>query len=175
MTTPVHPAPVCSTRAHPAPRRRRRTLAPVLLAALAAATALTAVSAPRFARDAGFTPPTAAELGLSAAHAGEWDALRQEAIALRAVAREDLGGGLREFRGLLDAPNPDLRAFSAQSQRKVDAHLAEARALRDRQLDLYESLTPAEQARVRAAMAQRLDRLGRLREQLVARFGAQMP
>lgn len=159
-----------------APRRiRRRTLALALFATLAAATALTAVSAPRIARDAGFTPPTAAELGLSAAHAREWDALRQETLALRAVSREELGGGLREFRGLLDTADPDLRAFTAESQRRFDAHLAETRALREKQLDLYESLPPAEQARVRAAMAQRLDRLGRLRQELMARFGAQVP
>lgn len=158
------------------PRRsRRRTLAVALLATLAAATALTAVSAPRFARDAGFAPPTAAELGLSHTHAREWDALRQETIALRTVAREELGGGLREFRGLLDTRDPDLRAFTAESQRRFDAHLAETRALREKQLDFYESLPPAEQARVRAAMAERLDRLGRLREQLIARFGGQMP
>lgn len=171
MTTAT-PCPSIATH----PRRSRvRMLTLGLLATMITATALTAVSAPRFAREAGFTPPTAAELKLSPAHAGEWDALRADTIALRTVAREELGGGLREFRGLLDTANPDLRAFSAESQRKVDAHLAEARALRDRQLDLYESLTPAEQARVRGAMAQRLDRLGRLRAQLIARFGAQMP
>lgn len=154
-------------------RSRSRALMLGLLAVLATATTLTAVSAPRMARG-NFAPPTAAELGLTPANAARWDALREESLALRSVAREEIGGGLREFRGLLDTTQPDLRAFSAESQRKVDAHLAEARVLRDRQLDLYESLTPAEQARVREAMAERLDRLGRLRAQLMSRFDTPM-
>jgi hypothetical protein len=138
-------------------------LAAGLTVALAATTA---ISAPRLARGDAMLPPTAAQLGLSSAHARQWDSLRAEAVALRQVGRDDFGAGMSEFRILLDEPSPDLRAFSRQSQRKVDAHMAEARALRDRQLDLYESLSPSEQARVRAAMAQRLDRLSQLRDRL---------
>ena len=126
----------------------------------------TAISAPRLARGEAMLPPTAAELGISSTHARQWDALRADAVALRQVGRDDLIGGISEFRSLLDQSSPDLRAFSRESQRMVDAHIAEARALRDRQLDLYESLSPDEQARVRAAMAQRLDRLSKLRERL---------
>ena len=128
--------------------------------------ATTAISAPRVARGEAMLPPTAAELGISSTHARQWDALRADAVALRQVGRDDLLGGISEFRSLLDQSSPDLRAFSRESQRMVDAHMAEARALRDRQLDLYESLSPDEQARVRAAMAQRLDRLSKLRERL---------
>ncbi len=128
--------------------------------------ATTAISAPRVARGEAMLPPTAAELGISSTHARQWDALRADAVALRQVGRDDLIGGISEFRSLLDQSSPDLRAFSRESQRMVDAHMAEARALRDRQLDLYESLSPDEQARVRAAMAQRLDRLSQLRERL---------
>ena len=139
-----------------------------LIAGLAAAlVATTAVSATRAKRDDGMLPPTAAELQLSAAHAKPWDALRGEAVALHEVGREDLRRGVVDLRRLLDQPSPDLRAFSDESQRKVDAHMAEARALRDRQLDLYESLSPDEQKRVRAAMADRLDRLSKLRERLM--------
>ncbi len=128
--------------------------------------ATTAISAPRVARGEAMLPPTAAELGISSTHARQWDALRADAVALRQVGRDDLLGGISELRSLLDQSSPDLRAFSRESQRMVDAHMAEARALRDRQLDLYESLSPDEQARVRAAMAQRLDRLSKLRERL---------
>lgn len=136
-------------------------LAAGLTAALVATTAL---SAPRMSRGDAMQAPTAAELGLSASHAKQWDALRTEATTLREIGRDELRGGFVELRGLLDQPSADLRAFSDASQRKVDAHMAEARALRDRQLDLYESLTPDEQARVRKAMAERLDKLSRLRE-----------
>lgn len=138
-------------------------LAAGLIVALVATTAL---SAPYAARGDAMLPPTAAELGLTAAHAQQWDALRADAVALRKIGRVDLQGGAEELRALLDRPSADLRAFSDASQRKFDAHIAEARALRDRQLDLYESLSPDEQARVRAAMAERLDRLSRLRERL---------
>lgn len=146
-------------------------LAAGLTAALAATTAF---SAPRLAgRGDAFLPPSAAQLKLTPAHAKQWDALRSEAAAMRQVGREDLRSGVAEFRTLLDQPAPDLRAFSNDAQRRFDAHLAEARALRERQLDLYESLTPAEQARVREAMAERLDRFAQLRERLASMFAAQ--
>ncbi len=144
-------------------------LAAGLTVALATTTAL---SAPRVARSDAILPPTAAELGLSAAHARQWDALRADAVALRQVGRVDLQGGAIELRALLNQPSADLRAFSNASQLKFDAHIAEARALRDRQLDLYESLSPGEQARVRAAMAERLDRLSKLRERLAGFIAA---
>lgn len=144
-------------------------LAGGLTVALAATTAL---SAPRMARGDAMLPPTAAELGLSTAHAKQWDALRADAMALRQIGRVDLQGGVVELRALLDRPSADLRAFSDASQLKFDAHIAEARALRDRQLDLYESLSPDEQARVRAAMAERLDRLSKLRERLAGFIAA---
>jgi len=130
--------------------------------------ATTAFSAPRLANRAdAFLPPSAAELQLTPAHAKQWEAMRSESAALREVGRDDLRDGMTEFRTLLDQPSPDLRGFSHESQRKFDAHLAEARALRERQLDLYESLTPDEQARVRKAMADRLDRFARLRDRLI--------
>ena len=136
--------------------------------------ATTAVSAPRKARGDAMLPPTAAELGLSAGHAKQWDALRSETVAMRQVGREDMRSGFIELRGLLDRPDADLRAFSTASQNKLDAHMAEARALRDRQLDLYESLSPDEQARVRAAMAQRLDRLAKLQQRLAGFFAEKL-
>lgn len=146
-------------------------LAAALTASLAATTAF---SAPRLAnRGDALLPPSAAQLKLTPAHAKQWDALRSEAAAMRQVGREDLRSGVTEFRTLLDQPAPDLRAFSNDAQRKFDAHLTEARALRERQLDLYESLTPDEQARVRKAMAERLDRFAQLRERLVSMFAAQ--
>ena len=104
-----------------------------LTAALAATTAF---SAPRLAnRVDAFLPPSAAELQLTPAHAKQWEAMRSETAALRDVSRDDLLGGMTEFRSLLDQPSPDLRGFSHESQRKFDAHLAEARALRERLVD----------------------------------------
>ena len=144
-------------------------LAGGLTVALAATTAL---SAPLMARRDAMLPPTAVELGLSAAHAEQWDALRADALTLRQAGRINLQGGVVELRALLNQPSADLRAFSEASQLSFDAHIAEARALRDRQLDLYESLSPNEQARVRAAMAERLDRLSRLRERLAGFIAA---
>lgn len=146
-------------------------LAAGLTVALAATTA---VSAPRLTRGDAMLPPTAAELGLSANHAKQWDALRAETVALRQIGREDMRSGFAELRGLLDQPGADLRAFNDASQNKIDAQMAEARALRDRQLDLYESLSPSEQARVRAVMAKRLDRMAELHERLAGFFATKL-
>ncbi len=158
---------------HTASRKGTSPKSLYLVAAIAATlTIATAVAAPRLAQER-FTPPTAAELGFAGARAQQWEALRQESIALRRVGREDLIGGVTEFRGLLDQPAPDLRAFSNESQRRVDAHMAEMRELRDRQLDFYESLSPTEQAKVRAAIAQRIDRLSQLRQRLSRFLDAQ--
>jgi hypothetical protein len=152
---------------HPRARKGLSTKSFYLAAAIAASLTLaTAVAAPRFAQSERFAPPTAAELGLAGTHAQQWDVLRQETIVLRRVGRDDLVAGMGEFRALLDRPAPDLRGFSDESQRRFDAHMAEMRALRERQLNLYESLSPAEQAKVRAAMAQRLDRLAQMRQRL---------
>ncbi len=144
---------------------RTRTFVVIgLMAALAAGAALSAPARPP-GGDA-LTPPTAAELGLAGAQAQRWDALSAEARALRRVGRDTLRTGMTELRGALERPDADLRDVSAESQRRVDAHLAETRALRERQLAFYESLPPEQQARVRAALAQRLDRLAQLRERL---------
>ncbi|MCC7250068.1 MAG: hypothetical protein IT473_15705, partial [Lysobacter sp.] len=118
------------TTSAPIRTQSRRTFSPkslYLVAAIAATlTVATAVAAPRFANADRFAPPTAAELGIAGTHAKQWDALRQESIALRRVGREDLRSGMQEFRVLLDQSSPDLRAFSNESQRQVDAHMAEA-------------------------------------------------
>lgn len=144
--------------------RSRTYLALGLAAVLAAGAALAAPM--RMARAQAWLPPPAAELGLAGAQAAQWDALREDALALHRIARDDLRDGLAELRALLDTPSPDLRAFEAEAQRRIDTHLAEARALRERQIALYESLPPDAQARVRAALAARLDRLARLRGRL---------
>ncbi len=155
-------------------KRRASTGTLFIVAGLAAAlTAATAIAGPRWVAGDAMAPPTAAELGLSVDHAKQWNILRSETMALRKTDREDLISGITEFRSLLDQPTPDLRAFTHESQHTFDAHIAESRALRERQLDFYDSLTAAEQAKVRAAMAKRLDRLSQLRQRLAGLFQAQ--
>jgi Spy/CpxP family protein refolding chaperone len=153
-------------------RTRKTLLITGLSAGLLLALGATASAGQRAGGADAFAAPTASELGLAGAKAQRWESLRAESQALRRVGREDLGGGVRELRQLLDEPNPDLRGFTAQSQQKFDAHVAEARALREKQLDFYESLTPAEQAKVRQAMAKRIDRLALLRERIVGAMAA---
>jgi Spy/CpxP family protein refolding chaperone len=144
----------------------RTLLAIGLIATIAAGTAISAPT--RLSRGNALLPPSAAQLHLSGPQAQQWDALREESRALRSVARADLHAGIAELRTLLDTAAPDLRAFDAEAQRRIEAHLAEMRALHARQLALYESLPPDAQARVRAAMAERLDRMALLRERLAA-------
>lgn len=149
--------------------RPHTLLAIGLIATIAAGAAMSAPT--RLPRGDALLPPSAAELRLSGPQAQQWDALRAESRALRSVARADLRDGIADLRTLLETAAPDLRAFDAEAQRRIEAHLAETRALHARQLALYESLPPDAQARVRAAMAERLDRMALLRERLAAFTG----
>lgn len=140
-----------------------RPLVPVLGLALFAIGA--AVAGPRLLPHAS-APPDAAELGLHGAHASAWMQLREASMQLRDDRRARLRERLDRLDVLLDADAPDLRGFAHDTQAQVDALRARARALHERELDLYAQLDPGEQAQVRAVLKTRLDRLRRWRERL---------
>ena len=131
-------------------------------AALTGAAAL-AAAAPRVRP---FDPPTAEQLGLSGAAAAQWSGLRTQTISLRDAARGAARQRLDALRQLLASAAPDLDAFSRASEQQIDAHIAQARALKAQQLALYDSLPASQRAQVRAVMLQRLDRLQHLRAAL---------
>lgn len=114
--------------------------------------------------------PSAAELGLDPSHAAAWERLRAESLQLRTSARQDMRERLSQADDILASDAPDLRALSADVDRRLDEYLARSRDLRARKLAFYESLSPAEQASVRDMLRARLDRMQRVRSALAALF-----
>jgi uncharacterized membrane protein len=139
----------------------------VLAAALGGATLASGAYA-TLPRHLPFAPPTAAELGLVGASAQQWDALRQDTLALRQSTREQARARTTEFDALLGQPAPDLRGFSHAVQHDVDAALAQSRQLTERKLDFYDTLAPADQARLRQSLQDELARAQRLRAAMVS-------
>lgn len=111
----------------------------------------------------GSAPPTAEELGLSGASATQWSTLRDQTIDLRDAGRSALLQEVDKARTVLASDAPDLDAFDRELEQAIDTHAAAARALRQRKLAFYDGLAPDQQAKVRAAMLDRLNRLERLR------------
>lgn len=135
----------------------RKTLLALALVAGLASTGH-AVAGPFFNRP---TAPTAAELGLSATQASEWQAIAADAKSLRESTLQSVEAELAETQSALASPNADLRAIGADYQSIALTALMEQRQLRDRRLAFYDSLNPTQQAQVRAyliAMAERAER-----------------
>ncbi|UXI69888.1 hypothetical protein [Tahibacter amnicola] len=114
-------------------------------------------------RPAMFAPPTASELGLEGPSATQWNQLRAELLALRNDARRDMQSRIDALDTLLDDQTADFRQFHATTEQAVDTYRQRSHALTLRMISFYEALTPAEQAMLRDAMRDRLDRLQRIR------------
>lgn len=123
----------------------RKTLLALALVAGLASTGH-AVAGPFFNRP---TPPTAAELGLSATQTGEWQAIQADAKALRESTLQSVQAELADTKSALASPNADLRAIGTGYQSIALTALMEQRQLRDRRLAFYDSLNPDQQAQVR--------------------------
>ena len=113
-----------------------------------------------------FDPPGAAALGLDGAAAQQWTALREETIALRSTMRDAATRKLAALQDLLATAAPDLDAFNRDAETETDALLMRARALNARKLAFYDSQPAAQQARMRAVMRTRVERLQHLRSAL---------
>ncbi|MDR3387825.1 MAG: hypothetical protein P4L92_12305 [Rudaea sp.] len=109
-----------------------------------------------------FEPPTAEQLGLSGTYMSQWNELRSQTLNLRRSASAQATQRIKRLRELLTAPAPDLGAFNRESEQATDKLLAQARALKARKIALYDSLPPAQQARLRALLVDHLDRLQQL-------------
>jgi len=112
-------------------------------------------------------PPTADELGLSGTAATEWSELREETIDLRDAARATALDEFDKLRALLATDAPDLDAYDREIEQAIDRHLAAARALRQRKVEFYDGLAPDQQAKLRAAVRDRMDRIARFRSALL--------
>jgi Spy/CpxP family protein refolding chaperone len=139
-----------------------RTLA--LAGLVAGATFAAYAATPRLHAPA---PPTADQLGLAGADAAEWNTLRDQTIDLRDSARATALRDVDTLRVLLATETPDLDAFDREIEQAINRHAAASRALRQRKLAFYDRLAPAQQAKLRAAMLDRLNRLDHLRSALM--------
>lgn len=115
----------------------------------------------------GTAPPTAEDLGLSGVSATQWTTLRDQTIDLRDSGRSALMHEFDKARAVLGSDAPDLDAFDRELEQALDAHAAAARALRQRKLAFYDGLAPDQQAKVRAVLLDRLNRLERIRAALM--------
>jgi len=132
-----------------------------LAGSLACATCAVCTATPR---GQAMAPPSAAELGLAGADATRWNALRDQTIDARETTRATVLREVDTLRALLASSAPDLDAYEREIEQAVDSHVAAERDLRRKKLAFYDSLAPDEQAKVRAAMLDRLNRLERLRQ-----------
>lgn len=107
------------------------------------------------------TPPTAAELGLTAEQAAQWQAIQADASALRQATLAQVKAELDRTQEELAQPDADLRAIGQQYQSIALAALLEQRQLRDRRLAFYASLDPQQQAQVRAFLLEVSERAER--------------
>lgn len=141
---------------------RKCTMSRKMLLALALVTGLAStgpvLAGPFLQR---LTPPTAAELGLTAAQAAEWQAIQADAQALRQATLDQVKAELDQTQAALAEPDADLRAIGQEYQSIAFAALLEQRQLRNRRLAFYESLDPAQQAQVRAFLIEVSERAER--------------
>ncbi|MCB1588012.1 MAG: Spy/CpxP family protein refolding chaperone [Xanthomonadales bacterium] len=123
---------------------RLRTFAPLLLAAALTTHSLPAVSSPLLLK-----PPTASELALTPEQATEWAAIQADAIAFRQSLLDELSAGLPVLADDLAATDADLPAIVQQLQSQALYALWRSQPIRQRRMDFYLSLTPAQQQQVR--------------------------
>jgi len=132
-----------------------------LAGSLAGATCAVCTATPRVRAMA---PPSAAELGLAGPDATRWNTLRDQTIDARETTRATVLRELDALRALLATDAPDLDAYERGIEQSIESHVAAERDLRQKKLAFYDGLAPAQKAKVRAVMLDRLNRLERLRE-----------
>jgi hypothetical protein len=139
------------------PATSRSLLGAGLLAALALGAVIATAAVDR-SRDAVLEAPA----GLSAAELATWRRLSAEERAIRAEARETMRALAQRAQSQLAQPDADLRALAAEGEARADRLAQQLRSLRERKLDLYDSLSGAQQAEVRERLRERIDRMQRL-------------
>lgn len=167
----------------PLPKRLTRPLRATLLALLAAAggsTVLAVLPSPAQAQLQGQVLSRlldrAADRHDRIVEALALDPAQQAALAqVEATRRQfflqlmaDLPPLIARVKADLADPQADLRATVAALQSTVDRELLAHRRVVSARLDFYDQLDPAQQAQVRAALAERLAALEKLREALFA-------
>lgn len=102
-------------------------------------------------------------LSLTSAQQAELRPLIEDAMALRHEARSQRQAMAAAARVELARTDANLQALTQEQQSRTDARLAQARQLRDRFLQYYQTeLTPAQQVTARELMLARMERLQQL-------------
>ena len=117
-----------------------------------------------FARAQARSQAFAAELALDPAQQAAWSGVQRERIEFLLGLRLDLEQLKVRVRRDLADPAADLRQTAAAIEATVDRELAAHRAVRDAQLAFYDGLDAGQQAKVRAHLLERIEKLERLRE-----------
>lgn len=95
-------------------------------------------------------------------------ALQQKSKAARASALLAVATTATLVKRDLSNPQSNLHATTQMVQASLDQQLAQHRALTEERLRFYDSLSPAQQAVIRAEAVERIEKLERLRDALVA-------
>jgi hypothetical protein len=110
-----------------------------------------------------------AKLALNPAQQDQLRPLLLRAAALRSDIRSKTEALRSASRAELARPDADLRALDAERRTLVTSELKAVDDLRGQFLGFYEhDLSPAQQAQARQLMLQRMDRVDRLRDRLLA-------
>ena len=109
----------------------------------------------------------AASLDLTAAQQASLSQLRARELAFRGDARADVAQLATRVKADLADPHADLHATVHTIQSDVDRLLAAHRDVTAAKLAFYDSLDARQQAKVRAQLLARIEKLERLRDALV--------
>jgi hypothetical protein len=107
-----------------------------------------------------------AQLQLSPDQVGAWAQVERRRGEFALGLRSEVDQLAQRVRADLADPNVDLRRTARTVQDSVDRQIAAHRELVEARLAFYEQLDPEQQARVRAELLARLERLENLREAL---------
>jgi DNA-binding transcriptional regulator YdaS (Cro superfamily) len=149
-------------------RMRGAIVASALILVSSALLAQSNFGAALFARLTDRQQALLSELNLTPAQLQQAAALQQQAKATRASALTAAATTATLVKRDLKNPQSNLRATTQMVQTTVDQQIAQHRALTAERLRFYDSLSPAQQAVIRAEAVTRIEKLERLRDALLA-------
>ena len=149
-------------------RMRGAIVASALILVSGAVLAQSSFGAALFARLTDRQQALISELNLTPAQQLQAAALQQKAKSTRASALLAAATTATLVKRDLKNPQSNLRAITQMVQATIDQQLAQHRALTEERLRFYDSLSPAQQALIRAEAVARVEKLERLRDALMA-------
>jgi hypothetical protein len=149
-------------------RMRGTIVASALILASGALLAQSNFGAALFARLTDRQQALLSELNLTPAQQQQAAALQLKAKSTRSSALMAVATTATLVKRDLKNPQSNLRATTQMVQATVDQQIAQHRALTAEHLRFYDSLSPAQQAVIRAEAVARIEKLERLRDAVLA-------